>query len=384
MALSGDFATMPLPDLLQWLAYSQKTGILILSKNEIVKEIYFQSGKIVASSSNDPREYFGQFLLSYGKLSEEQLLTAFSRQAQTGVKIGRILVDEGILEEQEVQKFLRIKAEETIYDLFLWGEKGEFKFFNDATGEGNAVPIEMEVTSILMEGTRRSDEWERIRKVFPNSSVIVKVSADNLTKEVLDDPVFNRVVQILESPRRIADVCLAFHSNDFAVYKTLFDLYSFGLIEAHMGEEAEQKEEKKARDEEIRLLSNQALKEYNSGEFEKSIQIFKYILAIDPNHAFSKMMIKKAHEEIKETLISSDFTIEHVPYLKRTVTPLDEFNFTPQENYILSRINGFNSVQSIIRISPIQELQALMIFKKLAKDGLIGFLPPSPATGTQR
>jgi hypothetical protein len=378
MAIAGDFATMPLPDLLQWLAYSQKTGILILSKSEIVKEIYFQNGKIISSSSNDPREYFGQFLLSYGKLTEEQLITAFQQQARTGIKLGRILVTEGLLEEAEVQKYLRIKAEETIYDLFLWDETGEFKFFNDATAEGSHVPIEMEVTSILMEGTRRSDEWARIRKVFSSSNAIVKIIADNLTKQILEDPVYNRVIQLLELPRRIEDVCLSFHSGDFAVYKTLFELSNLGIIEVQQVQATGEGGAKKGTEEEIRLLSNQALKEYNSGEFEKSIQIFKYILAIDPNHAFSKMMIQKSYSEIKETLISSDFTIEHVPYLKRTITPLDEFNFTPQENYILSRINGFNSVQSIIRISPIQELHALMIFKKLAKENLIGFLPPSP------
>jgi tetratricopeptide (TPR) repeat protein len=380
MAISGNLATMPLPDLLQWLAYSQKTGILILSKGEIVKEIYFQKGKIVASSSNDPREYFGQFLLSFGKISENQLIEAFKKQAQSGVKIGRILVNEGFLEESEVQKYLRIKAEETIYDLFVWGDKGEFKFFNDATAEGNAVPIEMEVTSILMEGTRRSDEWSRIKKVFPSQNVIVKIIPENLNRDVLEDPVYNRVIQLLENPRRIADLCLAFHSSDFAVYKTLFDLYTFSIIEVELTEEVEQKEEEKIKDEEIRILSNQALKEYNSGEFEKAIQIFKHILSLEPNHSFARMMIQKSYDEIKDSLISSDFTIEHIPYLKRTITPLDEFNFTPQENYILSRINGINSVQSIIRISPILELQALMIFKKLAKDNLIGFLPPAPST----
>ncbi len=380
MAISGNLATMPLPDLLQWLAYSQKTGILILSKGEIVKEIYFQKGKIVASSSNDPREYFGQFLLSFGKISENQLIEAFKKQAISGVKIGRILVNEGFLEESEVQKYLRIKAEETIYDLFLWGDKGEFKFFNDATAEGNAVPIEMEVTSILMEGTRRSDEWSRIKKVFPSPNVIVKIIPENLNRDVLEDPVFNRVIQLLENPRRIADLCLAFHSSDFAVYKTLFDLYTFSIIEVEMTQEVEQKEEEKIKDEEIKSLSNQALKEYNSGEFEKAIQIFKDILSIEPTHSFARMMIQKSYDEIKDSLISSDFTIEHIPYLKRTITPLDEFNFTPQENYILSRINGINSVQSIIRISPILELQALMIFKKLAKDNLIGFLPPAPST----
>jgi hypothetical protein len=378
MALAGDFTTMPLPDLLQWLAYSQKTGILILTKGEIVKEIYFHNGKIISSSSNDPREYFGQFLLSYGKLTEEDLISAFQKQANTGIKLGRILVTEGLLEEAEVQKYLRIKAEETIYDLFLWDDRGEFKFFNDATAEGTHVPIQMEVTSILMEGTRRSDEWARIRKVFPNTGTVVRIVPDNLTKSVLEDPVYNRVIQLLELPRRIEDVCLSFHSGDFAVYKTLFELCNIGIIEVAQSQPSEEAREKKSSEEEVRLLSNQALKEYNSGEYEKAIQVFKYILAIDPNHAFSKMMIQKSYAEIKETLISSDFTIEHVPYLKRTITPLDEFNFTPQENYVLSRINGFNSVQSIIRISPIQELQALMIFKKLAKEGLIGFLPPSP------
>ncbi|MEJ2368800.1 MAG: hypothetical protein P8Z49_10750, partial [Acidobacteriota bacterium] len=73
--------------------------------------------------------------------------------------------------------------------------------------------------------------------------------------------------------------------------------------------------------------------------------------------------------------------IEHVPFLKRSLSELHEQEFTPQENYILSRIDGTNAVQNIIRLSPIQEIKALLIFKRLAKDALIGFLPPpaSPA-----
>jgi len=146
MSLTGDFATMPLPDLLQWLAISQKTGILLLQRGEVIKEIYFRIGKIISSASNDPREYFGQFLLAYGKISEEHLLRVFRRQGETGIKLGRLLVMEGLLEEEEVQRFLRIKAEETVYDLFLWSD-GTFKFYNDAPAQQNHVPIEMDVTS---------------------------------------------------------------------------------------------------------------------------------------------------------------------------------------------------------------------------------------------
>ena len=130
---------MPLPDLLQWLAISQKTGILLLQRREIIKEIYFRLGKIVASASNDPREYFGQFLLSYGKIDEEDLMRAFQKQGETGIKLGRILVMDGLLHEDEVQRFLRIKAEETIYDLFLWDE-GTFKFLQRRPGAGDPRP----------------------------------------------------------------------------------------------------------------------------------------------------------------------------------------------------------------------------------------------------
>lgn len=197
MSLIGDFATMPLPDLLQWLAISQKTGILLLQRGEVVKEIYFRSGKIIASASNDPREYFGQFLLSHGKIDENGLMRAFIKQGETGIKLGRILVMDGLLKEDEVQRFLRIKAEETIYDLFLW-EQGNFKFYNDAPAQESHVPIEMDVTSILMEGTRRADEWARIRNVFPSSEVVLQVITDGLTRSILSDPLYNRMVQLLD------------------------------------------------------------------------------------------------------------------------------------------------------------------------------------------
>jgi len=201
MSLVGDFVTMPLPDLFQWLAISQETGILLLQRREVIKEIYFRLGKIVASASNDPREYFGQFLLSYGKIGEGDLMTAFRKQGETGVKLGRILVMDGLLQEDEVQRFLRIKAEETIYDLFLWDE-GTFKFYNDAPAQESHVLIQMDVTSILMEGTRRADEWARIRNIFPSSEAVLRILPETLTRSILSDPLYNRMVQLLESPRR--------------------------------------------------------------------------------------------------------------------------------------------------------------------------------------
>jgi tetratricopeptide (TPR) repeat protein len=375
MSLIGDFATMPLPDLLQWLAISQKTGILLLQRRDVVKEIYFHSGKIVASASNDPREYFGQFLLSYGKIGEDDLVRAFAKQGETGIKLGRLLVMDGLLQEDEVQRFLRIKAEETIYDLFLW-EEGAFKFYNDAPAQESHVQIQMDVTSILMEGSRRSDEWARIRHIFPSSEAVLRIVPEGLTKSILADPLYNRMVQLLESPRRISDLCLMFHASDFAVSKTLYDMYRMGIIEVVDVPTPEPPSEVRL-EENLRGLCNKGLKEFNGGQFERAIETFKQVLILSPGHNLAQAMTSKAYKEIKASLVSDEFSIEHIPYLQRALGELNELSFTPQENYVLSRVNGSNSVQAIIRISPIQEIQALMIFKKLAKEGLVGFLPPA-------
>jgi tetratricopeptide (TPR) repeat protein len=375
MGLTGDFGTMPLPDLLQWLAISQKSGILLLQRGDVVKEIYFRQGKIVASASNDPREYFGQFLLSYGKITERDLVSAFSRQGETGIRLGRILVMDGILQEDEVQRFLRIKAEETIYDLFLW-EQGAFKFYNDAPAQDGHVAIEMDVTSILMEGTRRADEWARIRRVFPTSAAVIRINAEGLTRAILADPLYNRMIQLMETPRRISDLCLMFHASDFAVNRTLYDMYRMGIVEV-VDVPAPPPPSEVRLEESLRSLCNHGLKLFNTGQYEQAIETFKQVLILSPNHALAQTMTSKAYKEIKASLVSDEFSIEHVPYLRRALSDLNELSFTPQENYILSRVNGGTSVQSIIRISPIQEIQALMIFKKLAKEGLIGFLAPS-------
>ena len=48
-------------------------------------------------------------------------------------------------------------------------------------------------------------------------------------------------------------------------------------------------------------------------------------------------------------------------------------NFTPNEGFLLSRINGTWDIGSLIKISPIREPDALLIFYKLWKDGIIAF-----------
>src|SRR2546425_12329210 len=93
--LTGSLKTMSLPDLLQWAGSGRKTGTLSLKSGPLHKKIYFQHGAIIGSSSNDTLEYLGQFMLSEGIITEQQLKNAFDLQAQTKILVGLYLAKRG-------------------------------------------------------------------------------------------------------------------------------------------------------------------------------------------------------------------------------------------------------------------------------------------------
>ena len=92
MGLKGSLKTLPLIDLLQWIGQKAMSGTLQLQRAEIAKDIYFEKGVVISAGSNDPREYLGSFFISFGNLSEDDLVRAFQTQRETQVYLGKILV----------------------------------------------------------------------------------------------------------------------------------------------------------------------------------------------------------------------------------------------------------------------------------------------------
>src|SRR6185295_9277732 len=111
--------------------------------------------------SNDPRESLGQFLVSHRYVTEEQLFKALLGQETQGRLIGSILVGEGLLSEDDLQKALREKAEESIFDLCLWPE-GCCEFKDDQFPDNILFHVDVSVQHVILEGILRVDERQRM------------------------------------------------------------------------------------------------------------------------------------------------------------------------------------------------------------------------------
>src|SRR5713226_3572267 len=139
MSVSGNLKTMLPGDLLQWLSLGQKTGTLVVRNKGVEKKIFFRNGRVISSASSDPREYLGQFLISHGFLTEQELVKAMEVQQQSGILLGKILVMIDVIPEEDLLRLMRLKAEEEIYEIFLWSE-GDFQFADDQLPEMDMIP----------------------------------------------------------------------------------------------------------------------------------------------------------------------------------------------------------------------------------------------------
>ena len=80
MALAGKLSTMHLAEILQWCKNGGKTGNLSFERRGISKRIFFEKGSIISAASTEPSEYLGSFLVSLGRISEDQLQLGFDIQ----------------------------------------------------------------------------------------------------------------------------------------------------------------------------------------------------------------------------------------------------------------------------------------------------------------
>ncbi len=369
MGLQGNFRTMLLPDVLQWLETGQRTGILhVRGTQGVAKRIWFETGAIVFTSSSDPREYLGQFLISRGYLTEDQLNKAMETQLNSGIKLGKILVMVGILSEPELEGVLQLKAEENIYDLFLWDE-GEFTFEEKEAIEGDLPRVRLNVISIVMEGIRRKDEWGRIRRVFPDDRTIIdRAPSGSPSVNLPPNSLAKRAYEVLDGRRSIAELALDLHTTEFQLSEALFHLFEAKLV-VTAGHSVPPEEKSYANIH--RLLLEEASKALVERRFGEALNMYRYLIKLTPSEEEVTRGLALAEEGLSQTFFRDVVPMTTVLELAIAMERLYKENLSPQEGYIVSRANGNWDIASILKVSPLAERDALRAIQMLMDKGIL-------------
>lgn len=364
--LTGNLRTMGLPEILQWIAIGRKTGTLVLQHGSIQKKISFENGAVHSSWSNDPGESLAQFLVRGHKLTEEQLFKALLRQEQVGRPLGAVLVSDGLLDEQALRESLRAKAEETIFGLFLWRE-GQFEF-KDGDPPGD-VPVHLDLTvqSVVLEGIRRVDEWERIREVFPSRRATFAVTGSPAS---LSDPAERQALQLAAVGKTLAAIALEMRRSEFDAAALLFDLYQRGLLAVEaVGDEEPAGDVDPI--EAIRGKLTSAYRHMQERRYDAAQRDYEAVLELDRLNQNAKKGLIAVSDARRRDRATRSVRLDMVPHLTVDFATLTRQNFDPQEGFVLSRVNGEWDVHSILKLCPMAEQDALLIFTRLLDRGVI-------------
>ena len=173
MEFSGRLASFPLADLLTWAHNDRRSGALVVRRSGAEKRVYFRDGDVAACLSNDPAEFYGQYLLAQGEVGEEGLVRALRLCQREGVLLGSALARLGLLSGGRVLETLRFHVEDQVCELFLW-KAGIFYFTNETVPEAQVLPEPLGAAALAFEGSRRADEHARIRRLFVHDNIVLR------------------------------------------------------------------------------------------------------------------------------------------------------------------------------------------------------------------
>src|ERR1017187_2502775 len=330
VGITGNLKTMQLSELLQWLSLGQKTGTLLIDGHGVEKRIYFQNGRITTSSSSDQREYLGHFLVSHGYITEEELKMALEVQEESNILLGKILVMINAISETDLLRLMRKKAEESIYDVFLW-EEGNFEFVDGELPDLKMVPLSLDVTGIIMEGLRRYDEWQRIRLRVPDDTVVPEI-VNPLNLDELSERE-KLIVPYIDGMRSIEEIALQTHNAEFSVARLVFEGLRNETMSIGKGVRAPKKEVAVVGgppENEVEQFLARG-KAHLKDDPQKAYRMFKVASELDPSDGQASEAIRQAERQIKTELEKDGITGDRIPELAVPVSKLTEMNFSPHE-----------------------------------------------------
>jgi hypothetical protein len=234
MALKGKLEDFGITQLLNLVNLARKTGTLYLDHPKEGKaHLCFREGKLVYSVMSGESDQLLMFLQQAGRLSAESVRLIKKKMAgKSDRDIAMMLIQAGHIQQQDVVKSIRQHILGQVYQIFSWTE-GKFRF------EPADLPVQGKLTTsialenVIMEGSRRLKEWERLKEEVPDLDVALKFAERpttplrdiNLTVEEW------RVISFVNPRNSIRQIAQYNNMSEFQIRKIAYSLLQAGLVE---------------------------------------------------------------------------------------------------------------------------------------------------------
>lgn len=179
MALEGTLRDFSLPDIIQLISLGRKSGaVKLIGPDKEQGSIYFKGGRVTSATLGD------------------------------------------------------MLPQDAVYTFFTWNE-GSFSFTDGVEPPENTIPLTQSNESIIMEGTRRADEWQRLRERVPSLDIVINLMSDPMAggREINLRPDEWKVLTLVNSHDNIRTIARRSGFGEFKTAKIVYNLLLAGLVQ---------------------------------------------------------------------------------------------------------------------------------------------------------
>ncbi|MBW3587852.1 MAG: DUF4388 domain-containing protein [Actinobacteria bacterium] len=241
-AVRGDLGGIGVPRLFRAIADERRTGRLVLEPGSGGQEghVYFRRGEAYHARLVGSGIQLGTRLVSAGYLADQDVEGALAIQKSEGGlrRLGEILIEDGMVPRQAIEKIVRQQIEDTIFEILRW-EGGTFQFEPDVLSDED-IGLQVSVENLVMEGARRFREWHQITRRIPTLEAVPRFAEEEgAAIEVALTPEEWSLVSKVDGTSTVVELARQCGFTELEGARCVFGLVTAGLLEVELPEGAE-------------------------------------------------------------------------------------------------------------------------------------------------
>lgn len=359
MAFHGDFSSFALPDLLQWLDASRKTGSVRLSWEGGERKLFLLSGVVVATSSPGHWERLARLLELGGLARGEKVIAGLRGQASTGdlhdaarVAIGGAGIDPELVLGLAREELVGVMADLTA------SSDGTFHWTEDADRADDEWCVsDVGMRELLFESLRWLDESRDVEKAVGSDGAILRATSAPTPAQ----PVLHRIILALARDGiAFGRLRLSLGLSRAATQRRVFDLLLAKRIRIEGAPAVES--------DPVSELLEKGATLVRERQFEAAGMVFASLLASDPADRRVREFARMVEREHTASLYGQLPPL-WVPELVNDPEGLALLR--PEERQVASLINGKWDVSTLVLAGRGRELETLKVLAKLKRMQLL-------------
>jgi len=160
----ADISKSLLFDKATGLHTGRRSGILVVTQDDITKGLFFRAGHIVFASSTVEKDKLGENLIRLGRISRADFAAAYQSQGPKK-RLGQVLVGAGLMTEEDLGRAVSLQIQKIVISVFTW-TRGEARFHESPDPIPTDLAVELSTHRLLLEGARVFPDVARLEKAL--------------------------------------------------------------------------------------------------------------------------------------------------------------------------------------------------------------------------